>query len=137
VSIRKHLKSFESFVIQEGCPDSKRSPRWTAKNRRRYDRSKLRYPSDLTDDERAYVGPLIPPAKRGRNKRRVDARDVMNGIMDISSTGCQWWAIPKDPPARSTLFDDLDLLSWNFVDMLQKTDLDGFLLTKPTRIVPP
>ena len=37
---------------------------WTAKNRRRYDRSKLRYPSDLTDDEWARVEPLIPPAKR-------------------------------------------------------------------------
>jgi hypothetical protein len=34
---------------------------WTAKNRGRYDRSKLRYPSDLTDDEWAHVEPLIPP----------------------------------------------------------------------------
>ncbi len=52
---------------------------WTAKNRRQYDRGKLRYPCDLTDDEWAYVGPLIPPAKRGGNKRRVDVREVMNG----------------------------------------------------------
>ena len=35
---------------------------WTAKNRGRYDRSALRYPSDLTDDEWALVEPLIPPA---------------------------------------------------------------------------
>jgi hypothetical protein len=41
---------------------------WTGKNRGRYDRSKLRYPSDLTDDEWAHVEPLIPPAKRGGNK---------------------------------------------------------------------
>ena len=40
---------------------------WTAKNRGRYDRSKLRYPSDLTDDEWAHVELLIPPAKRGGN----------------------------------------------------------------------
>ena len=38
---------------------------WTAENRGRYDRSKLRYPSDLTDEEWALVAPLIPPAKRG------------------------------------------------------------------------
>src|SRR6516164_8263345 len=38
---------------------------WTAKNRGRYDRSKLRYPSDLTDNEWAHVEPLIPSAKRG------------------------------------------------------------------------
>ena len=49
---------------------------WTAKNRGRYDRSKLRYPSDLTDDEWAHVAPLIPPAKRGGNKRTVDVREV-------------------------------------------------------------
>ena len=56
---------------------------WTAKNRGRYDRSKLRYPSDLTDDEWAHVEPLIPPAKRGGNKRHVEVREVMNGIMYI------------------------------------------------------
>ena len=38
---------------------------WTTQNRRRYDRSQLRYPSDLTGDEWARVGPLIPPARRG------------------------------------------------------------------------
>src|SRR5262245_30210499 len=76
---------------------------WTAKNRGRYDRSKLRYPSDLTDDEWAHVEPLIPPAKRGGNKRHVEVREVMNGIMYILSTGCQWRAIPKDLPPRSTL----------------------------------
>jgi hypothetical protein len=68
---------------------------WTAKNRGRYDRSKLRYPSDLSDDEWALVEPLIPPARRGGNKRHVDVREVMNGIMYILSTGCQWRAIRK------------------------------------------
>ncbi len=43
---------------------------WTNENRGRYDRSKLRYPSDLTDDEWALVAVLIPPAKRGGNKPR-------------------------------------------------------------------
>src|SRR5438067_12262892 len=73
---------------------------WTAKNRGRYDRSKLRYPSDLTDDEWAHVEPLIPPAKRSGNKRHIEVREVMNGIMYMLSTGCQWRAIPKGlPPA--------------------------------------
>jgi transposase len=86
---------------------------WTAKNRRRYDRSALRYPSDLTDDEWAHVESLIPPARRGGNKRHVDVREVMNGIMYVLSTGCQWRAIPKDLPPRSTLFDYLDLWSYD------------------------
>src|SRR5882757_3371230 len=86
---------------------------WTAKNRGRYDRSALRYPSDLTDDEWALVEPLIPPARRGGNKRHVDEREVMNGIMYILSTGCQWRAIPKDLPPRSTVHDYLDLWSYD------------------------
>jgi len=84
---------------------------WTPENRGRYDRSRLRYPSDLTDDEWAHVKALIPAAKRGGNKRSVDVREVMNGIMYILSTGCQWRAIPKDLPPRSTLFDYFDLWS--------------------------
>jgi transposase len=78
---------------------------WTDKNRAKYDRDHLRYPSDLTDDEWAYVEPLIPPAKRGGGKRRTDMRAVMNGVMYILSTGCQWRYIPKDFPPRSTLHD--------------------------------
>ena len=78
---------------------------WTDKNRAKYDRDHLRYPSDLTDDEWAYVEPLIPPARRGGGKRVVDIRAVMNGVMYILSTGCQWRYIPKDFPPRSTLHD--------------------------------
>src|SRR5262245_34703535 len=95
------------------CSLPQSPPMWTAKNRGRYDRSKLRYPSDLTDNEWAHVEPLIPPAKRGGNKRHVEVREVMNGIMYILSTGCQWRAIPKDLPPRSTLFDYLDLWSYD------------------------
>jgi len=86
---------------------------WTAENRKRYDRSKLRYPSDLTDEEWGHIAPLIPPARRGGNKRTVDVREVMNGIMYVLSTGCQWRAVPKDLPARSTLYDYFDLWSWD------------------------
>jgi hypothetical protein len=51
-------------------------------SRPRYDRSKLRYPSDLTDQEWAPIRRLIPPAKKGGNKRTVDVRAVVNGVME-------------------------------------------------------
>ena len=86
---------------------------WTNENRGRYDRSKLRYPSDLTDDEWALVAPLIPPAKRGGNKRTADMREVVNGLMYILSTGCQWAAMPKDLAPRSTVHGYLDLWEWD------------------------
>ena len=76
---------------------------WTMENRARYDRSKLRYPSDLTDAEWVVLAPLIPPAKRGGNKRHVDERALVDGLLYILSTGCQWRAIPKDLPPRSML----------------------------------
>jgi transposase len=49
------------------------------------------------------VKPEIPRAKRGGNKRTVDVREVVNGLMYVLSTGCQWRAIPKDLPPRSTV----------------------------------
>lgn len=76
---------------------------WTTENRHRYDRDKLRYPSDLTDAEWQLVKPLIPKPKRGGGKRRVDMREVVNGIMYVLSTGCQWRYLPKDLPPRSTV----------------------------------
>lgn len=86
---------------------------WTNENRGRYDRNHLRYPSDLTDEEWCLIEPLIPPAKRGGNKRRVNMREVVNGLMYVLSTGCQWRAIPKDLPPRSTVYDYFDLWSWD------------------------
>jgi len=86
---------------------------WTAENRPRYNRDKLRYPSDLTDEEWALVEPHIPPGKRGGGKRRVNMREVVNGVMYILSTGCQWRSLPKDLPPRSTVHDYLSLWHWD------------------------
>lgn len=86
---------------------------WTAENRPFYERSKLRYPSDLTDAEWSLIAPLIPPAKRGGNKRTVDERAVLQGLLYILSTGCQWRAIPKDLPPRSTLHKYFQRWDWD------------------------
>jgi transposase len=78
---------------------------WTQENRVLYDRSKLRYPSDLTAGEWSLIEPVIPPAKDGGNKRTVNIRDVIDGLLYLLSTGCQWRALPKDLPPRSTVHD--------------------------------
>lgn len=70
---------------------------WTAENRPRYERKGLRYPSDLTDEEWAVVEPLLPP------ERKVSRREVLNGILYVLTTGCQWRMLPKDFPPRSTV----------------------------------
>jgi transposase len=91
---------------------------WTTETRTRHDRDKLRYPSDLTDDEWALVEPLIPPAKRGGRKRTRDERDLVNGLMYVLSTGCQWRYVPKDLPPKSTLHEYLD--RWNYDGTIDK-----------------
>lgn len=78
---------------------------WTLENRERYNRDHLRYPSDVTEEEWAAIAPLIPPARRGGRKRSVNVREVFNGLLYVLSTGCQWRAIPKEFPPRSTVFD--------------------------------
>ena len=86
---------------------------WTNQNRSRYNRDALRYPSDLTDEEWEMLRPLIPPAKHGGRPRKVDLREVMNGLLYILSTGCQWRQIPKDLPPRGTLYAYLQRFDWD------------------------
>ena len=86
---------------------------WKPRHRAAADRRGLRYPSDLTDAEWALVEPLIPPAKRGGRPREVKLREVLNGIFYVLSTGCQWQALPKDLPPKSTVYDYFDLWEWD------------------------
>jgi len=83
---------------------------WTRENRSLYERKGARSPSNLRDAEWALIAPLIPPAKRGGRRREVDVREVMNGVLYVLETGCQWRALPKDLPPKSTVHDYLMLL---------------------------
>jgi transposase len=86
---------------------------WTVEQRQTHDRAGLRYSSDLTEAEWALVEPFIPPAKRGGRRRTVDVRAVLNGIFYVLATGCQWRALPKDLPPKSTVHDYLTLWAWD------------------------
>jgi transposase len=86
---------------------------WTTEQRQAHERRGLRYPSDLTDAERALVEPFIPPAKRGGRRRTVDVRAVLNGLLYVLATGCQWRALPTDLPPKSTVHDYLALWAWD------------------------
>ena len=86
---------------------------WKPEHRRAADRSGLRYPSDLSDAEWLMIEPMIPPAKRGGRRRSVNVREVLNGIFYVLWTGCQWKALPKDLPPKSTVHDYLELWNWD------------------------
>ena len=76
---------------------------WTEITREQYRRDGLRYASDTADAEWKLIEPLMPaPSRRGR-PREVSLRVIMNAILYIAATGCQWRALPKDFPPCSTV----------------------------------
>src|SRR3954468_14101154 len=75
---------------------------WTEITRPRYRREGMRYESDTTDGEWLVMEPLLPPPSALGRPRETDMRAVMNAILYIASTGCQWRQLPRDfPPYRA------------------------------------
>jgi putative transposase len=63
------------------------------------------YPTDLTDEQWAIVELLVPPAKTGGRPRTVDMREIINSMLYINRTGCQWDMLPHDLPPKSTVYE--------------------------------
>ena len=62
------------------------------------------YPSDLTDAQWDIIRPLIPVSKVGR-PRVHDMREVLNSILYLIRSGCQWDMLPHDLLPKSTVYD--------------------------------
>ena len=60
------------------------------------------YDTDLTDEQFALVEPLLPRRKR-TGRPPADLREVLNGILYLNRTGCQWRLLPHDFPPWSTV----------------------------------
>jgi putative transposase len=76
---------------------------WTKAARIQYQRSGLRYTSDLTDAEWALIARMMPPRRRLGRPREVNLREIVQAIFYILSSGCQWRALPKEFPPYSTV----------------------------------
>lgn len=76
---------------------------WTETSRPHYRRESLRYASDLTNDEWALIEPFLPPPSAIGRPRKTKLRRVVEAILYMASTGCQWRAIPKEFPPYSTV----------------------------------
>ena len=63
------------------------------------------YRSDLTDEQWAILEPLLPPCKPGGRHREVDLREVLNTLLYLNRTGCQWDMLPHDLLPKSTVHD--------------------------------
>ena len=75
----------------------------TAQTRSQYARTGLHYPSDVTDAEWDLVCPFLVSSKHKSSPSPERIRAILNGVLYVLSTGCQWRALPKDLPPRSTV----------------------------------
>ena len=78
---------------------------WTEITRQQYRRDGLRYASDMTDAEWKTIEPLMPGRCRRGRPREIDLRVIVNAILYVAASGCQWRAMPKDfPPCSSVQY---------------------------------
>jgi len=63
------------------------------------------YPSDMCKRAWQRLQPHIPAAKSGGRPRSVCTKEIVNAILYVLATGCQWRALPHDFPAWSTVYD--------------------------------
>src|SRR3984893_14757965 len=93
-----------SRLWHDGCvKQSSRHTMWTEITRRKYEREGQRYASDLTDAEWGLIEPHMPAVKRLGRPRETELRTVLDAILYIARTGCQWRMLPKDFPPSTTV----------------------------------
>ena len=105
---------------------------WTEITRRKYEREGQRYASDVTDAEWALIEPLMPAAKALGRPRATELRAVLDAILYIARTGCQWRMLPREFPSFTTVQgyfydwrDDGLFEKINFELLLQSAPSDG------------
>ena len=76
---------------------------WTEITRPHYRRAARRYASDLTDAEWLLIAPFMPAPSRLGRPRKTDLRHIVDALLYIASTGCQWRQLPRDLPPYSTV----------------------------------
>ena len=63
------------------------------------------YPTDLTDEQWELAQIALPEAKPGGRPRTTDLRGVVNALLYINRSGCQWDMLPRDFPPKSTVYE--------------------------------
>jgi len=92
------------------------------------------YPSDLTDEQWLLIEPFLPHAKPGGRPRKTDLREVVNAVLYLVRTGCQWRMLPHEFPPWRTVYNYFrawtDNATWDEVlhtlrmDVREKVDRD-------------
>jgi putative transposase len=67
-------------------------------------RKRKPYPTDLTDEQWAVLAPRLPATKSRGVPRSVDVREIINALLYLARSGCQWRMLPHDLPAWQTVY---------------------------------
>lgn len=63
-----------------------------------------KYPTDLTDQEWRILELFVPPIKSGGRPAQHSRRDILNAILYVLRSGCQWRMLPHDLPKWQTVY---------------------------------
>jgi putative transposase len=63
-----------------------------------------RYDTDLTDAEWRILEPLVPAVKAGGRPAKHSRREIVNALLYVCRTGCQWRLVPHDLPFWKTVY---------------------------------
>lgn len=96
-----------------------------------------RYASDMTDREWALIEPLMPEHKATGRPRTTALRDVMDAILYLASTGCQWAMLPNDFPPPSTVqryfYDWAPVVCWTASTIIWSSPRVNLKVARPVR----
>src|ERR1700730_18236064 len=75
---------------------------WTETTRPQYERKGLRYSSDVTDAEWLVISPHLPQRKRFGRPPKTALRSIVDALLYMARTGCQWRLLPREFPPFTT-----------------------------------
>ena len=64
----------------------------------------MRYSTDLTDKQWSIIEPFFIGENRGKHLQTHNKRELVNAVLYLNKTGCQWRLLPKDFPPYSTVW---------------------------------
>src|ERR1700720_2555096 len=76
---------------------------WTETTRPQYERKGLRYSSDVTDAEWLVISPHLPQRKRLGRPPKTALRSIVDALLYMARTGCQWRLLPREFPPFTTV----------------------------------
>ncbi len=65
------------------------------------------YPSDVSDEEWAFIAPYLALCREDARQRDYQLRDVFNALRYIAKTGNQWRFLPNDLPPWTVVYQQM------------------------------